>query len=336
MLILAFLGGGLVPVHAADADYAYRSPAFTRLIDESGRFTGSSAASRFYAWFEHAYASTPSIHPAELRGLGLLRALGRRRAQIAALRGENRVKLEIDTGAWLHRTIKKLIPSFSLDRGFEFSYTVSRGERQCLLQSVLIAGLLQKMGVNAGLAMVWRNPQGSESNLGHAATLVRFPDRDILVDASEPEPFATHQGLFVLNATTGVYNFVLPSYATDSSITAYQTPDNQALNLSSVRELDYNFVRSQFYFYRGERAKDGFLAKPGTPDGLTASARALETAIKIQPRNPLAVYVLGHVYRRLGKSDQARAQYAQGYKLYQSFGYVPAGAQAAYTEYVEK
>ena len=333
-LIFAVAVTGLA--RAADANYAYRTPAFTRLIDESGKFTNSSEADGFYSWFERQYAANLSVQPADLRGLPLMRALEKRRAQIAASRGQKRTQLEISTGAWLHRTIKKVIPTFSLDRGFEFTYTVSRGERQCLLQSVLIAGLLQKMGVNAGLAMVWRNPQGSESNLGHAATLVRFPDRDILVDASEPEPFATHQGLFVLNAATNAYNFVLPTYATDASITAYKTPGGQAVNTSSARELDYDFVRSQFYFYRGERATDGFLAKPGTTEGLTASARALETAIKIQPRNPLAEYVLGHVYRRLGQPDQARAQYAKGYQLYQSFGYVPAGAQAAYTEYVAK
>lgn len=336
VLILALLGAGFVPVRAADANYAYRSAAFTRLIDESGKYTGSNAAYTFYAWFERAYASTPGVQPSELRGLPLIRALERRRLRIAALKGQAREQLEISTAAWLHRTIKTLIPTFSLDRGFEFSYTVSRGERQCLLQSVLIAGLLQRMGVNAGVAMVWRNPAGSESNLGHAATLIRFPDKDILVDASEPEPFPTHQGLFVLNAATGLYNFVLPTYAKDASITAYAMPEGPALAVGSVRGLDYNFVRSQFFFYRGERATDGFLGKPGTPEGLAASARALETAIKIQPSNPLAVYVLGHVYRRLGKADEARTQYAQGYRLYQSFGYVPAGAKTAYSDYVEK
>ncbi len=335
--VLAFsLASSRVDAQAADAPYAYRSSAFTRLIDDSGKYVATDNASKFYAWFEGAYASNATTHPVGAAKLGLVRALDQRRAQIAALSGEARIKLEIETGAWLHRTIKTLIPTFSLDRGFEFSYTVSRGERQCLLQSVLIAGMLQRAGVNAGLAMVWRNPTGTESNLGHAATLIRLPDKDIVVDASEPEPFATHQGLFVLDAATNSYRFVVPTYAQDSSITAYKTPDTKTVALSGVRSLDYNFVRSQFYFYRGERATNGFLAKPGTNDGLAASASALEMAIKIQPRNPLAVYVLGHVYRRLGKADEARAQYAQGYQLYQSFGYVPAGALDAYHQYVGK
>jgi tetratricopeptide (TPR) repeat protein len=325
-----------VTAGVADAPYAYRSSAFTRLIDDSGKYVITDNASKFYAWFESAYASNAATHPKDASRLSLVRALEKRRAQIAALSGEKRTKLETDTAAWLHRTVKTLIPTFSLDRGFEFSYTVSRGERQCLLQSVLIAGMLQRAGVNAGLAMVWRNPAGVESNLGHAATLIRLPNKDIVVDASEPQPFATHQGLFVLDATTGSYRFVVPSYALDSSITAYTTPDGQPVTVAGTRSLDYNFVRSQFYFYRGERATNGFLAKPGTPEGLEASASALEAAIKIQPRNPLAVYVLGHVYRRLGKTDQARAQYAQGYQLYQTFGYVPTGALDAYHQYVEK
>ncbi len=339
-LTFAVIASGLVSGHVnaqvVDAPYAYRSSAFTRLIDDSGKYVATDNASKFYAWFEGAYASNAATHPVGAAKLGLVRALDQRRTQIAALSGEARTKLEIETGAWLHRTVKTLIPTFSLDRGFEFSYTVSRGERQCLLQSVLIAGMLQRAGVNAGLAMVWRNPTGTESNLGHAATLIRLPNKDIVVDASEPEPFATHQGLFVLDAATNSYHFVVPTYAQDSSITAYKTPDTKTVALSGVRSLDYNFVRSQFYFYRGERATNGFLAKPGTPDGLAASASALEMAIKIQPRNPLAVYVLGHVYRRLGKVEQARTQYTRGYQLYQTFGYVPAGALDAYHQYVEK
>ena len=66
------------------------------------------------------------------------------------------------------------------------------GQRQCFLQSVLIAGLLQRMGISAGVAMVYRNPRGEESNNGHAVTLVKLPDGDDLV-ADAAELFGCHE-----------------------------------------------------------------------------------------------------------------------------------------------
>jgi Flp pilus assembly protein TadD len=71
---------------------------------------------------------------------------------------------------------------------------------------------------------------------------------------------------------------------------------------------------------------------PSTKAGLAASARLLELAVEANPRNPLAVYVLGHVYRRQGRAAAARAQYIEGHELYRRFGHVPAGPKAANAE----
>ena len=100
-----------------------------------------------------------------------------------------------------------------------------------------------------------------------------------------------------------------------------------------MRELNVDFLRSQFYYYRGERAPGGFVGKPSTTTGLEQSAKMLEVAQRLEPQNPLVVYVLGHVYRKLGRIDQARAQYLKGYALYQTQGFVPQGPSEAYQQW---
>jgi hypothetical protein len=71
-----------------------------------------------------------------------------------------RAAAERQVCADLHKSIKSRIPRFSLDRGFEFRHTVGRGERQCFLQSVVIASLLQRAGIPAGVAMVFATKRG--------------------------------------------------------------------------------------------------------------------------------------------------------------------------------
>ena len=53
-----------------------------------------------------------------------------------------RARKEQAFAAWSHKLTKTIIPRFSLDRGFEFANVVRYGERQCFLQSVLIASLV--------------------------------------------------------------------------------------------------------------------------------------------------------------------------------------------------
>lgn len=166
--------------------------------------------------------------------------------------------------------------------------------------------------------------------------LVRLTDgRDLLVDASERRPKATHQGLFMTDNVADHYQFVEPEYDHNGFITAYRTVDGRLLPARRMRPLDARFLRSQFYFYRGERAPGGFLGRPATQTGLAASARYLERAVAIRPENPLAVYVLGHVYRKQGRTDAAKGQFVRAYELYRRFGYVPVGPLAAYDDVIQ-
>lgn len=313
----------------ASERYPYRSAAFDEFVADSYREVPSQVQP-FYTWWEKAYTQHPKVWLEDHKTLS--GAMETRRKELADARGGAKTQLELQTAAWLHKLVKTLIPRFSLERGFEFVHTVGLGERQCLLQSVLIAGMMQQMGLDAGVMMVWKNPQGQESNNGHAVTVLRLPDgRDVLVDASDPEPFIRHQGLFAYDPTGHGYRFVEPVYAGDF-ITGYRVRlSGERVKPSLLHPLGTNFLRSQFYYYRGERVPGGFIG-PSNPKGLAASARFLEQAIYYDPQNPLPVYVLGHVYAKQGKREAARKQYLEGYRLYRAFGYVPAGPQAAYNQ----
>jgi tetratricopeptide (TPR) repeat protein len=305
--------------------YPFSSSAFDALVRDSEMETVAPLKPSFEAWLEAAYGANPKAQLDRYKTLDA--ALKARGEAYEALKDvEARVAMERDTGAWLHRMTKSVIPKFSLDRGFEFTNTVKLGERQCLLQGVLIASLLQKMGFDAGITMIWRSMTGAISNLGHVATLMRLSDGKLLiVDASEPEPFATQQGIFTWNFKLKSYQFLTPKFDPQSNITGFDRASTK-----DITALPYSYVRSQFYFYRGERVPGGFVNKPLTPEGLVRSARFLERAIALEPQNPLAQYVLGHVYRSEGKTERANAQYKKGYALYQKFGFIPDGVRDAY------
>lgn len=309
--------------------YPYGSPAFSTFVQDSYQETPSRGVEAFYAWLERTYQQTPQAKLPGHLAQSLHQALALRKRELAALRDPAKSKLELETAAWLHRMVKVTIPKFSLERGFEFVHTVGLGERQCLLQSILIAGLLQEMGVQAGSVMVWKNDAGKVSNLGHVSALMRLSNgRDVLVDASERVPLFTHRGLFA--PVSGQYRFVEPVYADDSTITAYKVlKDAQTVPAQALAPLSNAYLRSQFYYYRGERAPGGFLSAPKTPEGLAASRHFLEQAVQIAPENPLAVYVLGLVYGRLGQPDLAKAQIEKGYQLYEQYGFIPDGPKAA-------
>lgn len=309
----------------SDEAYPFRGTQFTRFVDESYEVCGTPNSESFYQWIVQAYEDSKYRFRGHenLRLEDLLAVEKRDLAGIADVRRKSRAEIEL--GAQVHRFIKTIIPKFSLDRGFEFCNTVRLGERQCFLQSVLIAGLLQKMGVSAGVMMVNRNIAGEPTNNGHAVTLVRLPDgRDIVVDASEPEPFPHHRGLF---GRVGVdYLYVEPVYETRGDTIAYYRSQSgrKRIATSQIRTLDVPFLQSQFWYYRGERAKGGIIAPVKTKTGLEASAKALEMSVKLCPKNPLSVFMLGRTYQSLGKYDQARAEYRQAYRLYNAFGWMPA------------
>ncbi len=226
----------------------------------------------------------------------------------------------------LHKAIKKQIPKFSLDRGFEFSNTVKLGERQCFLQSVVIASLLQRAGVPAGVAMVSRNDKGAYCNNGHAVAIARLADgNDVIVDASDPIPFMTHQGLMVAVPSTRTYAYVQPIYDAENRIVSYKRFGNgKNVAPTSVAMLDVPFLRSQFDYYRGERTPGGLFTPPlAKPAGLAQSEKWLKRSVSECPRNPLAVYMLGKVQERQGEIAAARKSYTNAYALYSQFGWIP-------------
>jgi hypothetical protein len=323
------LFAGTAAAQGQSPRFVYGSQTLTALVSESYGVVGANTPA-FYPWFEAEYAAKPAAHLAGFPTLSLREALDRRGAQIAALKNRaERTRLELNTAAWLHKLVKVLIPRFSLERGYEFAYTVRNGERQCLLQSTLISGMLQRMGVEAGIVMVWKNASGKVSNLGHMVSVVRLADgRDVLTDASEPTPFYPHPGLFT--PVNGAYRFVEARFNADNTISTYRPLGRGEVGSTALRLLPWNYIRSQYFYYRGERYPGGFINGPKTTAGRAASARFLEQAVALAPENPLATYVLGLVYERQGKAADGARLIRRAYALYQAAGFVPDGPLAAY------
>jgi hypothetical protein len=300
--------------------YPYRTPRFSQLVAESYQYGNAGDPRDFYRFLEAAYRAS-SVRGPGRGSLDLPTLLQAARADLNTIGDPARkAAVEKELGIWLHRTVKRTIPGYNLDRGFEFFHAARGGERQCFLQSVLIASLLQSMGVDAGIAMVYRNRRGQEINNAHAVTLVKLANgRDILVDGSYPEPFVAHQGLLV---RTPEDRYVDPIYAGRSSeIVAYRAAgDGARIETARARDLSYNFIRSQFWYYRGERAPGGPLAKTKTSEGLEAAARALRTSVKIYGKNALALYMLGRVEMEQGKRNEARRTLEQACTLYMQSG----------------
>jgi hypothetical protein len=120
---------------------------------------------------------------------------------------------------------------------------------------------------------------------------------------------------------------VEPVYASGSDeIRAYrETSGRERLATGRVRALDLGFIRSQFWYYRGERAPGGLLARRPQRDGLAASERALATSVRLCPENPLAVYMLGRVSLDRGEAGKARRLIARACALYTQAGWLPRG-----------
>ena len=317
-------------------NFQYGSAAFDEVAQTSYKTVGLSGT--FNDWITSAYQKT-GVTLGDASAGNLTADLDARAAAIQAATGAARVKLERDTAAWAHRFVKKSIPKFSLERGFELANVVKTGERQCLAQSFIISGLLQRAGMQAGAVMVWSNPQGQQSNLGHVVSVVRLSSSDVgggndlLVDASDPTPFMHHQGLLV--RTGGKYAFVKPTYEADDTISGYTVAGSGSrLSVKDTGPLTLSYLHSQFDYYRGERAIGGFMGTgvgKATPAGLKQSALYLTRAVGEDPQNALASFVLGHVLARQGQTEQAMAQYRKANALYLAQGHVPAGVEAAIT-----
>ena len=227
-----------------------------------------------------------------------------------------------DAGAQVWKRIKKTITKFSLDRGFEFTNAVTTNERQCYLQSIIVAGELQRAGYDAGVAMVWSNPKGQTSNNGHAVAVVRTGAKDLVVDCSEPKPFEVHKGLFMRMG--GGYKYVEPSYDADEWITGYRISGSGAsVPPKRLTLLDLPFLRSQFDYYRGERAFGGVIAKRKTPLGLAASEKFYKRSLQACPENPLPRAMLVRTLALEGKTAEAQAQQGRVLKQYAAYGWTP-------------
>jgi hypothetical protein len=322
------------PVHTApikiakrdlgQASYAYGSPEFNQFVADSYAYAPGTSA--FDAWLIKANQA----HPFPDQGSQSLKPyLRAKRAELAKITNLNeRAAAETAFGGDVWKLIKQSIRKFSLDRGYEFTSVVNTGERQCLLQSVLVSGLLQAAGVNAGTAMVYRNISGDESNCGHVVAVLRRSDgKDILVDCSDPEPFVQQQGLLMGDRTLSSYRFLRPQYGADHTISSYQPDDGGSpLSPQKVSPLSTNYLRSQFEYYRGERAPNGFAqGAAATPDGLRLTLTHLEKAKRYCPDNALAMYVYGRVLWKLGDKPAATEALKTAYSLYRQYGHVPDG-----------
>ncbi|MEN6370548.1 MAG: hypothetical protein ABFD64_00910 [Armatimonadota bacterium] len=305
--------------------YPYANEKFDKFVAESYSYRGSNDWRSFYDHMDHIYWKYKSGFSG-WKGTNLKDMLDSEGNKLNSITDNTkRAKEELAFSAGLHRFIKIGVPNFSLDRGYEFYYMQNRGERQCFLQSMLLAGMLQRAGVNTGVAMVYKNAGGEQSNNGHAVDLVRLSNgHDIILDASEQEPFVKQQGLFVKETH---YAYVNPVFTSSSNeIMGYRSAsDNETIALAKVKALDYDFLHSQFWFYRGERAIGGLILMPKTADGLKRSEEVLQTSVKICPENPLSVFTLGRVYIAEDKMDQARESVADARGLYQKFGWMPTG-----------
>ena len=325
------LAAPAAPTPQIGPSFQFGSAAFGEVARTSYQTVGLSG--NFGDWTESAYHKSGVL----LGSSGSLSAdLDARAAAIRTASGDARVKLERDTASWAHRFIKKAIPKFSLERGFELANVVRTGERQCLAQSFIISGLLQRAGLQAGAVMVWSNPEGKQSNLGHVVSVVRLSSgQDLLVDASDPTPFVHHQGLLV--KTGAGYRFVKPSYTAQDTISGYTVAGSGALlKVADTAPLTLSYLHSQFDYYRGERATGGILGTPvgkappkATPDGLKQSALYFGRALQEDPQNALASFMLGHVLQRQGQPAQALAQYRRADALYLTQGHVPLGVGSA-------
>jgi hypothetical protein len=317
--------------------FAFRDKTFTSFVSDSYRQMPDAKAgsSEFYRWLDTAYTKTRRTAgpvPGVSASLSLPSALDAERTRLDEINGVSaQTKQEKQFAAWAHKTVKQAIPHFSLERGFEFYNMVHGGQRQCYSQSILIAGMLQRVGIPAGVVMVWKSLNGATSNNGHAVVVAQLSNgRHLLVDASEPMAFPRQQGLFVRQ--NGQYLYVTPLFAKgDAEIVGYRRKsDRSRVSVDTVQTLDLAFLKSQFYYYRGERAPGGIFDTKKTATGLSRSAKRLQAAIDLCPQNPLAVYMLGRVYQRQGNTKAAKTQFAQSYQQYSRFGYLPEGAMDAF------
>ncbi|MHC9539208.1 MAG: tetratricopeptide repeat protein [Vulcanimicrobiota bacterium] len=336
-------GAPLVGKHPVFSEqYGYGSAAFDVFVKASYDELSLDDFQEFYRWMDLAYGEwkkqgeSDGTHPfpaAESSDLkGLCAAVEK---QLSSLQDTStKVQVEMSCARGVHRMVKSVISRFSLQRGYEFTSVPRYGERQCFLQSVLIAGLLQQMGMKAGLVMVYRNEKGEESNNGHAVVLLRLSDEhDLIVDASESRTFATHQGLFCNDYRGNRY--VKPVYTSGAEmIVGYQQEsDDEAVERETIAALDIPFIKSQFDVYRGEWVNGALHSARKSREGLESAVRFFRRSVNTCRKNPLALYLLARSLEELNSNDEARQQFRKAYELYSECGWVYEGQKEKMKKY---
>lgn len=302
--------------------HPYGGPELDRWVRESFALHNIPRHRDFYVGFESAWQKSS--------GESLPAWIARTRTALAQVRGESRARREARLVLALeeaHRHLKRAIPRFSLDRGFEFALTHRLGERQCFLQSVLLDSILHGAGIRSGTVMVYRNPQGAESNLGHACNLVKVGDhRFVLIDASHSAAKILHQGLYLRVA--GEYRFVRPREA-NGVIVGWQFESGDALRPAhSINPLDRDYLDSMFDYYRGERVPEGLLSAKPTAAGLRQSIDFLSASVRHSGHNPLAMFQLARAHSKAGQHDAAREHAARAIAIYRRGGFTPGSVTA--------
>lgn len=305
---------------SASFAYPLDSEKFDTLVADSYKVAGNAEQAEFKKCWTKAFESAGLGSPEEWA----------RQTRVRLAKTTNRTEIQRLAAVQVFRVVKKSLPTFDLDRGYEFTNAAENGQRQCLLQSVLIASTLQQAGLDAGCVMVWSNERGEVSNLGHVATFVKLNNgRQMLVDASDPGPFATHAGLFLVDGTKNTYRFVRPNYDKDREIEAFATADSAPLDPKEMfKALDYDYLRSQFDFYRAERIPGGFLDHHAEPEPLKKSLAFFEASVAKCDRNPLAMLCYGRTQLRLGDARGAET-IARARSLYEAYGWLPPGIEGS-------
>jgi hypothetical protein len=308
--------------------YPYGSSYFSQFVNAS--FQSQAGSGQFYKWVDQSVGQRYHYPIVGVTSIEQLLDLERKDI-LSASDVHMRAKKERRLAIWLHRTVKKIMPNFDLDTGFEFKNSVAKGQRQCFLQSVFIASCLQRAGVDSGVTMVNRNILGQETNNKHAVCLTQLADgEDVIVDASEDYAFAKQQGLFT-NSSNG-YKFVKPVYDGDFAIRSFVGySSDQPIALSSIQPMPRNFIASQFDYYRGERTVGGVMYKQKTQAGLAQAANFLQRSVSEDPNNSLSQYMLGRVFLYRSENVPAARSLDRAMKLYDAQGWVPPDERMAQT-----
>jgi hypothetical protein len=301
------------------AQFPYGSEAFEVFVNDSYRLAGQDAPKPFAAWMDERLR--------RIQNQPWIAWINTHRSSIRSAPPEERLAKEGAVLLEIWRLVKELLPNYCLTRGFEFTYAVRYAERQCFLQSVIVTAMLQAVGFDAGIIMVNQNPNGDFTNNGHAVPLVRVSDgASVMLDASYPIPYPRHRSVFVLDTVEGRYRYVRPVYDERGAVVGFRD-GQETWSPDRAAGLDFDFLRSMFDYYRGERAAGGVLARQPTARGLAESLAHFERGMTRCDENPLLVFMLARTLRLAGRHEEGMARLVQAQELYEAFGWVPVNVR---------